>query len=244
MLFGQHFMLSPDGNRFGLPAFYSLHAWIWKLILTACSPCGIPACTATESPGEGEISSWLTPGDFSFDCRQGRQVYWYARLWSTVAPSHSRCHLCAAGHGQSCGVWVEIGSRAFGGERGCQTIRSCEYLRTARSAARSPNDPASATLGEAGQRAITQSSTGVEPDRLSVLSADGLSGSSCHLQQRVRRQHQQQHRHHQQQHRRADDEGELEACAELRATGEVVDNWANDRYRQHQRAPAELAATA
>lgn len=31
MLFGQHFMLTPDGNRFGLPAFYSLHAWIWKV---------------------------------------------------------------------------------------------------------------------------------------------------------------------------------------------------------------------
>ena len=30
MLFGQHFMLSPDGNRFGIPAFYSLHVWIWK----------------------------------------------------------------------------------------------------------------------------------------------------------------------------------------------------------------------
>lgn len=30
MLFGQHFMLTPVGNRFGLPAFYSLHAWIWK----------------------------------------------------------------------------------------------------------------------------------------------------------------------------------------------------------------------
>jgi hypothetical protein len=29
-LFGQTFMLTPDGNRFGLPAFYSLHAWIWK----------------------------------------------------------------------------------------------------------------------------------------------------------------------------------------------------------------------
>ena len=31
MLFGQQFMLTPDGNRFGLPAFYSLHAWIWKV---------------------------------------------------------------------------------------------------------------------------------------------------------------------------------------------------------------------
>ncbi|HEY7021051.1 MAG TPA: hypothetical protein VH349_08040 [Ktedonobacterales bacterium] len=29
-LFGHRFMLTPDGNRFGLPAFYSLHAWIWK----------------------------------------------------------------------------------------------------------------------------------------------------------------------------------------------------------------------
>jgi hypothetical protein len=29
-LFGQQFMLTPDGNRYGLPAFYSLHAWIWK----------------------------------------------------------------------------------------------------------------------------------------------------------------------------------------------------------------------
>lgn len=29
-LFGQQFMLTPHGNRFGLPAFYSLHAWLWK----------------------------------------------------------------------------------------------------------------------------------------------------------------------------------------------------------------------
>src|SRR6185437_17051165 len=28
-LFGHRFMLTPNGNRFGLPAFYSLHAWIW-----------------------------------------------------------------------------------------------------------------------------------------------------------------------------------------------------------------------
>lgn len=67
---------------------------------------------------------------------------------------------------------MEIGSRTFGGERGCQTSRSREYLRAARRSARSPNDPASATLGEASQRAIAQS-TDVEPDRLSVLSADG-----------------------------------------------------------------------
>jgi hypothetical protein len=29
-LFGQTFMLTPSPNRFGLPAFYSLHAWIWE----------------------------------------------------------------------------------------------------------------------------------------------------------------------------------------------------------------------
>ena len=28
-LFGQEFNETPAGNRFGLPAFYSLHAWIW-----------------------------------------------------------------------------------------------------------------------------------------------------------------------------------------------------------------------
>ena len=29
-LFGQTFALTPSPNRFGLPAFYSLHAWVWK----------------------------------------------------------------------------------------------------------------------------------------------------------------------------------------------------------------------
>jgi hypothetical protein len=29
-LFGEKFMLTPDGNRFGIPAFYSLHVWIYK----------------------------------------------------------------------------------------------------------------------------------------------------------------------------------------------------------------------
>jgi hypothetical protein len=28
-LFGQQFNETPAGNRFGLPAYYSLHAWIW-----------------------------------------------------------------------------------------------------------------------------------------------------------------------------------------------------------------------
>jgi hypothetical protein len=29
-LFGRQFALLPAGNRYGLPAFYELHAWIWK----------------------------------------------------------------------------------------------------------------------------------------------------------------------------------------------------------------------
>ena len=29
-LFGQPFNFTPAGNRFGLPPYYSLHAWIWK----------------------------------------------------------------------------------------------------------------------------------------------------------------------------------------------------------------------
>lgn len=29
-LFGQQFTLTPAGNRFGLPPFYELHAWVWK----------------------------------------------------------------------------------------------------------------------------------------------------------------------------------------------------------------------
>jgi hypothetical protein len=29
-LFGREFLLTPSPNRFGLPPFYSLHAWVWK----------------------------------------------------------------------------------------------------------------------------------------------------------------------------------------------------------------------
>ena len=29
-LFGQQFTLTPAGNRYGIPAFYELHAWVWK----------------------------------------------------------------------------------------------------------------------------------------------------------------------------------------------------------------------
>jgi hypothetical protein len=30
MLFGQHFHLVSEGNRYGLPAFYALHLWLWQ----------------------------------------------------------------------------------------------------------------------------------------------------------------------------------------------------------------------
>lgn len=29
-LFGRTFDFAPSGNRYGLPAFYALHAWLWK----------------------------------------------------------------------------------------------------------------------------------------------------------------------------------------------------------------------
>ena len=29
-LFGQQFFLTPAPNRFGIPAFYALHVWVWK----------------------------------------------------------------------------------------------------------------------------------------------------------------------------------------------------------------------
>jgi hypothetical protein len=29
-LFGQPFNFTPEGNRFGLPDYYSLHVWLWK----------------------------------------------------------------------------------------------------------------------------------------------------------------------------------------------------------------------
>jgi hypothetical protein len=48
-LFGAEFMLTPGDNRFGLPAFYALHAWIGKEnpsgVFSAWNPgtsCGVP----------------------------------------------------------------------------------------------------------------------------------------------------------------------------------------------------------
>ena len=45
-LFGHRFDLTHAGNRYGLPAFYSLHAWIWKDNPAGRSRCGTRTCTA------------------------------------------------------------------------------------------------------------------------------------------------------------------------------------------------------
>jgi hypothetical protein len=29
-LYGRPFLLTPAPNRFGIPSFYALHAWVWK----------------------------------------------------------------------------------------------------------------------------------------------------------------------------------------------------------------------
>ena len=39
-LFGQEFELVQAGNRYGLPPFYELHAWLWKHNPSGCSTTG------------------------------------------------------------------------------------------------------------------------------------------------------------------------------------------------------------
>lgn len=49
-LFGQPFVLVPAGNRYGIPAFYALHAWAWKANPTGSFEDWNPKvlCTGTE----------------------------------------------------------------------------------------------------------------------------------------------------------------------------------------------------
>jgi hypothetical protein len=54
-LFGETFQLTPADNRFGLPAFYSLHAWIWQAnpsgMFSPWNPqvnCGVPLTVGDE----------------------------------------------------------------------------------------------------------------------------------------------------------------------------------------------------
>src|SRR5215216_6536731 len=46
-LFGQDFNFTDTPNRYGLPPFYSLHAWVWKSNSAGTSEMWNPACTVT-----------------------------------------------------------------------------------------------------------------------------------------------------------------------------------------------------
>ena len=46
MLFGHEFHLVEAGNRYGLPAFYELHTWIWHPNPSGMFEAGTPASTA------------------------------------------------------------------------------------------------------------------------------------------------------------------------------------------------------
>ena len=50
MLFGRMFMRTPAPNRFGLPAFYSLHAWVWKSNPAGALSMWNPAVTCRYEP--------------------------------------------------------------------------------------------------------------------------------------------------------------------------------------------------
>ena len=52
-LFGETFMLTPDGNRFGLPAFYSLHVWIYKHNPSGMFSMWNPTVTCTPNDDHG-----------------------------------------------------------------------------------------------------------------------------------------------------------------------------------------------
>ena len=52
-LFGQTFMVTPAGNRYGLPAFYSLHAWVWMDNPDGMFAMWNPAASCTTNPNIG-----------------------------------------------------------------------------------------------------------------------------------------------------------------------------------------------
>jgi hypothetical protein len=72
-LFGQQFMLTPAGNRFGLPPFYALHAWVWKRnpsgLFSMWNPrvrCAVPLNNdASDDRAEPSASTGLLSGLFS-----------------------------------------------------------------------------------------------------------------------------------------------------------------------------------
>lgn len=62
-LFGEKFMLTPAGNRYGLPAFYSLHAWLWKNNPTGMFQMWNPQvrCGVLDHAGETGVESGSQP---------------------------------------------------------------------------------------------------------------------------------------------------------------------------------------
>lgn len=76
-LFGQPFMLNPAGNRFGLPAFYALHAWVWKNNPAGTFSMWNPTvhCEAPAAVGAGDAHAALTPGDGSDAPANGMAQY-------------------------------------------------------------------------------------------------------------------------------------------------------------------------
>jgi hypothetical protein len=48
-LFGQEFNFTDAPNRYGLPPFYSLHAWVWKDNPAGAFAMWNPTCIATRA---------------------------------------------------------------------------------------------------------------------------------------------------------------------------------------------------
>lgn len=67
VLFGEKFMLTPAGNRFGLPAYYSLHAWIWKHNPSGMFSPWNPTvkCGGLDRAGTDQETSTMSPADMA-----------------------------------------------------------------------------------------------------------------------------------------------------------------------------------
>jgi hypothetical protein len=63
MLFGRMFMKTPAPNRFGLPAFYSLHAWLWKSNPAGTLSMWNPSVTCRYEPKGATRLPYATAGE-------------------------------------------------------------------------------------------------------------------------------------------------------------------------------------
>jgi hypothetical protein len=61
-LFGEQFMLTPADNRYGLPAFYSLHAWIWKENPTGMFSMWNPSASCTSNDRTADTQAPTSDG--------------------------------------------------------------------------------------------------------------------------------------------------------------------------------------